>query len=332
MATIYQLKKYLQGVSASEYSSDLLAYLQCFHSAHLQDLEPQVIEQFYLYLMQDFENRSKQGYIKDRLVDELQPFYRRHMIKASLDYIQSQWPFQIILIEKQESLLGILERFYQSEAEEGENVRVLPFGSKQGLVLYMKKDGHLCVYLHTNSCVLKQGQLAPITSLCSLYYNAQLELEKMQDQFVTLSGGLLIKFQKQESGIECLTYNLKDLSKIRADYFKDVLEMPDLFDQLKKIESQFIQPQSDPHYKKLINSLQSSYQLLLSGHVLESSQMNKLMDEARRSIKDFYSKDRLLLLLIANIEFHLKKRTDLEKSSAFLRESSSSTPPPNPSV
>lgn len=305
MATIYQLKKHLQNQASMEYGGVFLNYLQCYHEAYMLPLDQAVMEGFYLHLMKDLTYRPQKAYVLNTLCAELQSFFKKHRLDPILSDLKKTLDIQMIAIENKDSFLKALSQFY---SKENQKVRVFPLDYNHAVVLIMKQDGCLEVVIHPNSFIIKNGRLEPLPPDGSLFYNSNCELEPLKNQFIPLEQEVLARFQVQNHGIEMTYFSKKDLSKISSSFLKNYKEDSHLFKGLKKVESLFIQPQSDPEYKKLIQSLQSCYQLLISGQNV--SEVSTLMKEAKEAISHFYPKDRLLLLLVANIENRLMQKYD----------------------
>lgn len=312
MATLHQFKTYLKQRTSGEMIPLLLNYIHCFYPLTGQDFKAQIIENFYLSLLHSLHYRSIHTSASHTLLDEIQPFFRKHLIEAEFMEIKAILPPQIVPIEKSQDRLSALEIWHKKHNSPQDSIHVMPIHNEDSmLVLALKPDGRLRIFVHGPAFILRQGELTPLSPLSRLLYNRQFELEHSKNQIIFYPPDRFCCFEIHSFRTECRTYNIKDFSKIKSMAVKNIKDDEDLFFHIKKIEHYYIKPKSDSFYKDLIQSLQSCYQLLIANHPQAVDSAKKHIPSARRALRDFYPGDRLLLLLIANIEFRLKLKPDI---------------------
>ncbi len=297
MATLYQFKDYLEQKNY-EIPRLLLNYINCFYASHHQTFQEEIIEHFYFYSLYDPHYRSMRASLTYHLLDEIQPFFRKHYL--DIETLKSKLNAQIVPIENKEDLLDTLKAYYENE---NYSVRTTTCASSMALALQLRSDGCLRVYMHNDLCLLQNGQLRPLPPLSHLYYNAQFELEFLKPQMIYGSYDHFYIFYMDELEIRKFSKNFSLLEKKRIPHFQN---HPQLFLNLKKLESYYIKAKTDPFYQELIQYLQTGYQLLIENHPKASETAKKCMDQAQTALRNIYPKDRLLLLLTANIEYRLK--------------------------
>ena len=317
MATVHQFKEYIKQRAESEEVSCLLwNYFQCFHPLSGQDFKSSMIEGFYFRLLHNLHYRPVFTPVGHILLDEIQPFFRKHFMLSDFSELKSLIPAQMVPIESDQNVLSCIELFHKKTASPAERVQVLRGQDNLFLALKLKLDGALNVLTHSSIFYLRRGELTPLPPLSSLHYTPDFELEKLKTHTIFFPRTEFCCFQITPFGIERETFSTKDFSLKEQTISPKIKNYEKLFFNLKKIENYYIKPKSDPFYKELIQSLQSAYQLLLSNHPSAVSQAKQAMDQGRGALKDFYSNDRLLFLLMSNIEFRLKAKSEL--SSAIL--------------
>ena len=325
MATVHQFKEYIkQRASSEEVSSLLWNYFQCFHPLSGQDFKSSMIESFYFRLLHNLHYRPVFTSFGHTLLDEIQPFFRKHFMLSDFLELKNLIPGQMIPIESEQNILSCIEVFHKKTASPGERVHILRGQDNLFLVLKLKLDSTLDVLTHSSIFYLRLGELTPFPPLSSLRYTPNFELEHLKTQMIFFPREEFCRFQITPFGIERETFSARDFSLKEKTACPKIKNYEKLFFNLKKIENYYIKPKSDPFYKEIIQSLQSAYQLLLSGHPSAVSTAKQAMDKGRNALKDFYSNDRLLFLLMSNIEFRLKVKSEL--SSAILTGKVSNDP------
>ena len=309
MATLYQFKDYLEQKNY-EIPLLLLNYLHCFHTSHHQKFQEEIIEHFYFYSLYDPRYRSMRASFTYHLLDEIQPFFRKHYL--DIEKLKNKFNAQIVPIEKEQDLLTALKTYYENDHH---SVRATACAHAEALALQLRSDGSLRVYKHNDLCRLQDGRLKPFPPLSQLYYNAQFELEPLKPQMVHESHNHFYIFSTEEMEIKKFSKNFSLLAKKRVQCLQD---HPQLFLSLKKLESFYIKAQTDPFYQELIQSLKTGYQLLIENHPKAFETAEECMDQAQTALRNMYPQDRLILLLTANIEYRLKGRKH-QKKDAFLR-------------
>ena len=299
MATLYQFKDYLEQKNY-EIPLLLLNYLNCFYTSHHQKFQEEIIEHFYFYSLYDPRCRSMKASFTYHLLDEIQPFFRKHYL--NITELKSKLNAQIVPIEKTQDLLETLQTYYEND-HYSVRASAIAGAEPRALALQLRSDGGLRVYMHNDLCLLQNGCLKPFPALSHLYYNAQFELEPLKSQMVYGSYDHFYVFYADELEIKKFSKSFSLLEKKRV---KRIQDHPQLFLSLKKLESCYIKAKTDPFYQELIQSLQTGYQLLIENHPKAHSTAEKCMDQAQIALRNMYPKDRLILLLTANIEYRLK--------------------------
>ena len=151
--------------------------------------------------------------------------------------------------------------------------------------------------------ICKTAGSKPFPPRSHLYYNAQFELEPLKPQMIDDSCSHFYRFYTDELEIKKFSQNFSLLETKRVNCVQD---HSSLFLNLKQLESYFIKAKTDPFYQELVQFLQTGYQLLIENHPKARETAEKCMSQAQTALRNMYPKDRLLLLLTANIEYRLK--------------------------
>ena len=257
MATLYQFKDYLEQKDY-EIPRLLLNYINCFYNSYHQEFQEEFIEHFYFYSMYDPGRRSMKASFTYHLLDEVQPFFRKHYLDISS--LKKRLSTQIVPIENKDDLLKTLQAYY---AKDQYSVRLLSCSDSTALALQLRSNGTLRVYMHNDLCLLENGRLKPFPPLSYLYYNAQFELEPLKPQMIDSFSDHFYIFYTDEMEIKKFS---KNFSLLETKRVKNIQNHPPLFLHLKRLESYFIKAKTDPFYQDLIKFLQTGYQLLIENH------------------------------------------------------------------
>ena len=310
MPTCFHFKQYLQKKSMDDPAQLMWNYLTRFYPDQNQNFTASILKDFFFWILHDLHYRSIHHSAAHFILDEVQPYCRKHHLHFEFDKLKSCLPPQITNINNKDNVLASLELWHTKNSSPQDSIQVLPFNNSYALVLKLKRDGRLEVFLHSSAFVIDEGCLRPLPPLSCLHYNSQNELDPLKTHYIHHPPRQCFLFRFQNLGmIELQRLNFPDCSLEKKTILKKIEDCEELFIHLKTIESHFIKPKSDPVYKKLIQSLQNCYQLLISNHPEAVRESTACLEKAQLALKNFYSNDRLLLLLFANIEYRLKLKS-----------------------
>ena len=327
MSSVTQFKNFLfkRSLSKSKVRYTLYNYLNLFCYAK-QKFTPEILHQFYKTALSFPYWQTWCVILKKNIEQELYSFAKEYELSTEFSF--EDWKLkdyrQRIVIDDQQDLINIVNGFLERKVSKGDKIRVFDFYSNQIIAIVLKSDKNIKIYSFSPLVILNGGYLEPICSFSELYYSTQCELLSNCWHQVRISDSSLIRFQMKKDKIE--GYECRDSFFRAINHFQDIsIEKHNvLFDTLKQIEGFFIEPRSDQYYKQLIQTLHDHYRglLLNSFNTMTDMEVAKIMEtiqqsllQGKKAIKYFYPEDPLLVLLIANIEFHLRKMLSVESQS-----------------
>ena len=283
-------------------------YLNCFCHDE-QELTVDLFTQFYRKILLFPYWQSHLNSLQKTLTTELASFAKLYY-STEFDPEElvpaDQW--QLITIQQETDLVKMVSSHLQGHSSKGDRVRALPLDKERVLGLVLKLDGNLDVFTFGPLATINQGKLEPLSTLSTLYYSSQYELRPAYQHTIEDMNLNFIHFKikgEKATGYECQNFYFQQSTDFKQ---KNINEIDILFCLLKKIESLFIQPRSDPYYKQLITSLHEHYRQILISHSNNSFETQQILSQARKALKNLYPHDRLLFLLTANIDFHFRKQ------------------------
>lgn len=330
MPSYYHFKEFFNRKSIPSSSKVFNSYLDCFFPYLHEKFQVQTVKDFVLWMLHDLDYRINRQAYSGSFLDEIQPYFRQTKQISELNQLKKFLVPQIINIDSEQEFFSALEAWY---AKNG-SVRILPFQDRRyALALKLKQDGCLEVFIHSSVFVIEKGTLTPLPPLTRLFYTPEFDLDTSRTHYIYHPPRVLFKVKFfNETNLEVYKMKFPSCVKTETLHIKKLEDHPELYSQLKMAENHFIKPKSDFSYQKLIQSLQNCYQLLLVNHPQAIQEAQTGLKEARQALKNYYSNDRLLFLLITNIEYHLhqktKKTTDrlLIEKDPFMQDMISSDP------
>ena len=283
-----------------------------------QALKVEVFNQFYRKALLFYYWQKRENQLRESIAEEMNSFAKCY---NSFEWDSNEWnpahSKQIIKIQQAQDVLDVVASFMKKHISAEDQIQVFPLYLDRVLVVILKKDGRLKTYSFGSLAVLHQGQIEPLSSLSELHYSDKYELDGSYRQTIEDGGTRFIYFYVKRNtvtGYECQCPFFKKITSFKE---KKIEQMYNLFMRIKQIESFFIHSQSDPHYSKLVQSLHYHYHQILThqNNNNDNKGMQDVVNEARQALKDLYPNDHLLVLLLANIEFHSRQQQQIVPSS-----------------
>ena len=176
------------------------------------------------------------------------------------------------------------------------------------LALSLLDEGNLLAEIYRPAARIESGRLRLMSPMTQLHYDRQMDLKQDCRQKLSLNGLQTLFFRKAEGSFLGRT--------VQAHLFKMVGNLDTLhfstyrdgFMALKEVERHFIEPTSDPYYQELVDSLEQAYHLLHNNRPEGPAYASKIIGKGREALQTIYPKDKLLLLLVTNIEYLLRPK------------------------
>ncbi len=307
MSSVTLFKSYLKEKAREKELLSLYHHL-CFFCEGEKELTRSLIQAFYRKALLFPHWQSRLSFLRARLTEALLSFSEA---TGPLGFDPKKEPpadqWQWIRVKHERDRLNMVRRHLKSRKAPEERVQVLPMEGDKVLGLLLKPKAGLQAFVFGPLALIEQGQIEPLSPLSVLNYNAQYELCSDVRQTLEMEEGHFVHFQVQRekaTGQSILGPAFQPLKEFQQKRISDLVF---LFLPLKRLESLFIEPSSDPHYQGLLRSLNQSYHQLLTCPEESSLKAELALFQAQKALKNLYPHDPLLLLLTANIEFHLRK-------------------------
>lgn len=311
MPTAADFQKYLSSkLSSSSDKEELILqnYLRYF-CAPSEKLCFELLQNFYRKILCISYWQNRLQLLEQALTSHLADFAKQHHWPGfELEQMASISGWQWIKLHQLSDLEKLVKKSLQKDMSPGDQIKVFPYTEERVLALILKLDGGLKVMSFGPMAIIRSGTLEPLTALSELYYLPSYELSPYFTQVLeNLNKGFICFKHKNHKWIGGI-YRENDWQELDHFIVTDIRQKPELFARLKHIEHQYIQAETDPHYQSLIKSLHTCYRQMLLDPDTALSSIQRVLSEARMAIRSLYPNSRLLVLLTANIEFHLQKK------------------------
>ena len=316
MLAVKDLKKYFSEKSLKGQKEKQLFYnyLSGFCQPS-QEVDSNLFQQFYKKaLLLPFYQRNKLHSLQAALKEEMQTVSRVMGMTTSLQDKTIVPDWQVLKIQNQQDLKDMVTHFLQKELSSEDKLRVLAIDTNKVCSVLLKFDGRVKIKTFSSLALIQKGIVEPISPLSTLHYLPSLKLNPAYLHILELDNKeSFMSFTIQDQQIQGQIINGTGFHCIEQFKVNNIEEKESLFIALKKLENLFIKPESDPYYKKLVQSLHKYYrQILIQPNYQLLLEVGQQIAQAKKDLKNLYPNNQLLILLIANIDFHIQKHQSLK--------------------
>lgn len=291
----------------------LYNYLSFFQEPQAE-LLPNHIEQFLFHCM-EYPNWVQS---KSNLCEEvrtcLESLEQNQSLKWSMNDIRWVDQLPLVPIDSDQEALDCIQNFIEPMLAPQEKLRLLTDKSKIILAFILnpensQKDSGLKVLGFHRKFIIRKGFVQPLRAIHQLSYSKNLELTLHVHQQMEMAPGITALFQMNNDQ-EVNGFILRGPHVQKASEIKDtnLSRLPKLFLSLKKIEKNFINKNTDPFYLQMTSQLERVNQLIRIGDAQALEQVQDVMAMAQNALEFVFEDDKLLSLLIRDLEHTLKEK------------------------
>jgi len=287
----------------SDVGMALLNYIQAFQ--HPEEIwHPKIISDFFLecLIYPHWQQNCKS--LRDETQKLLAEVQHESRMDLKLEHIQWVTEYQVIEILNSADWHELILNHLKARQVKDSQVKIRLCQDSQfiyGLILNTQ-TGQLEVRMYDNRFTIQRGVLVPLRETYNLVYDAHLNLLEGQPFFIELGPFIRGRFQ--------IRGGLFDYSATRGFLFQrfqavsrtPIESIPRLFYPLKRIENLFLKKDSNPFYVGLIQELERMVHQLRLREPLSSKDTMDLLVRAKNSLEYVFHEDKLLTLLIKELE------------------------------
>ncbi len=268
-----------------------------------EEIGQKVFRRFLLRCLHFAHWREHREELQQEVRIAISDFEKQESIYLGIeDFDWSEW--QLLRIENDRDKHAVLKRQFSIPTAQ---LKCISDSIHSLVSLQLHHDGHLDVSTHQNIFYIKNGEIFNISEDLKLHYDHRLELVKNQTHVLQLGPHHLVQLKLSYDGFNAKIYRgytFQFVEEIRGDKLND---FPKLFYNIKRLESHFIDRQSDPLYKELTQLLEKSIELM---HI-EDPKAQKLAVTAftrgQNAIQNIFPDDKLLQILLKELAKSLQK-------------------------
>lgn len=270
----------------------------------IEPFTPSVIEDFYKRVLHlDFWHQNSKE-LGQAVRTDLNSYLHQFPIEKDLgwDSIRHADELQVLSIHREKDFLQILQETENSRLRQGDRLKLISTGMGSILSLVLSQVGTLEVRVYPFKAYISGSSLMPLNPVSHLFYNSKMELMPHVRQ--TLEGSLLtvVSFSIEDDGVHGIVSRGHCFQKFETFIRSKLSDHFDLFNQLKKMERFYIDPQSDPFYRELVNQLEQANLGMKHPTPLQLQMAEKILRKAQSALKNAFPGDRLLQLLVTHLE------------------------------
>lgn len=234
----------------------------------------------------------------------------RELLTDHLDLTGLKWPeeMQIIELDQLSDLTDALQLFLNSIYKKGEKYRLIIEPDKKILAIVLNPDQSITVRSFDRKMMIRHGQLEPLKKDFALYYTPDLELDPNRVQQMEIAPFVIAQFQTGQDAVTGSLVRGYLCQKFFDLKGENIAAYPKLFYAIKRLEKNFINRQTDPFYQQTISALEKTIENVRLGDedAIESSM--DVLAQAQNALEYVFGGDKLLSLLIRDLQHTLSLR------------------------
>lgn len=282
---------------------------------------PAVLQMFYARALQLDHWQRNAVHLSDTIRADLSGYLKAHAVEDEAkvwENLRHADTLQVVRLNLYQDFEDLVHFEHRTRVRNGEQIKTLPSGETQIMVLLLSPSGTLEVKVYPNMALVWGAQLRLVAPVSQLHYSSQLELMPQVRQY--LEGSLLTthSFTIDLDGVHGLVTRGHSFQKFETFIRAQLSETQDLFHSLKRLERHFINPQSDPYYQDLVTKLERANRLVAQARGDHLMEIEKILKRGRSNLNSVFPNDRLLSLLVTHLEYGLNQRKGTPEAGPHL--------------
>ncbi len=302
MLKVQALIKYLSENNPQSTPVRLALFNYLTNMASTQELvTPELLESFFALCL-DYTHWQQN---RDQLGSEIQEMLGEHVDVSALKLPQQT---QVVELESLTDVTDALQCYLNAIYKKGEKYRLILEGDKKILAIVLMPDQSIQIRTFDRKMVIRHGQLEPLKKDLILYYNSNLEIVPDQVQRMEIGPFVTAQFILSDTGVEGSLIRGYQHQKFFDLKGENLATYPKLFYSIKRIEQYFLQRQSDPFYQETVSGLERIIEKMRLHEMDSFQEAVDIMARAQNVLEYVFTGDKLLTLLIRDLQHTLSQR------------------------
>lgn len=280
--------------------------------SHLHDqnahLSAEDLENFFFHCLEYAHWQQNKAQLSQEIQTLVQTFCENHHVVA--EFSDVKWPheIQVLEIENTADLADAIQCYLTFSLKNGEKFRLSMDQNKNIVAVVLNSDQSIVVRRFDRKFIVRHGQLEPLRKNLSLYYTPELDLDAEKVQRLEVAPFVTAQFSITGEGLNGALVRGYICQKFFDLKGRSLAVYPKLFFGVKRLEQFFVDRQSDPFYQETVLSLERSVGLVKIGDPEAIQESMDTMARAQNALEYVFTGDKLLSLLIRDLQHTLTTR------------------------
>lgn len=214
---------------------------------------------------------------------------------------------QIIRLQSKQTWLDVLSAYLTFQYQDGSQFRILPDAlNKKMVAVVLHPTSEVTVRVFDSRFVIEHGALVPLHRDRQVQFDSRFELKAHVIHKLDLGSYTTTRFSVDEAGRWfggiVRGYSFQKLPQESSVAWQEV---PRVFFAVKRLEQFFLRRESDPYYQQITAQLERLSRLLGLSDRNAVTEAPVAVGRARAALEQIFHNDRLLPLLIDEVERRL---------------------------
>lgn len=274
-----------------------------------EPLSTATLDRFFRRAMAHAHWVENKAALFDEVTNSLQHFSNHQGEAVPLPPFGAATELQVVRAESFKTLERVVENWIQGHQGPSDQVKLIRDGEEKIVVCRLSIDRALSVHIFDRLLCLRDGQLEPLTEDMAIHYTPELGIDALRTSQVEIAPYTVARFRNETMAAQGTNPGIRGLA-VRGFTFQksaafdggDLYRHPNLFYPLKRIEQFFVNRATDPMYIELTGLLEKALDLLSQKHPESIRFAEAAMERGRLAFDQVFVDDRLLRLLLENLE------------------------------
>lgn len=267
-----------------------------------EPLTSELINRFYSRALNFTHWQENKPALFNEVTAILHHFQETHRVQLPLHKTVTADSLQVFTAENIQVLEMAVSRFLERHIEPTSQFRTFREGNDRIVAVILQEDRSLRVAVFSKVLAIKEGELMPLNQDFVLQYTPDLNLNAHQVQQLEVGPHVSARFTANPEGIFGTLVRGYTFQRYATMEGGPLTKHPFLFYPLKRLEQFFVYRKSDQMYLELTELLEKALDLVNQKHPEALKFATAALERGRLAFEHIYSDDKVIQLLINNLE------------------------------
>lgn len=244
---------------------------------------------------------------------------KNHALHVPSEWLGGEF-LQPIVIQNQQNLSAQIYKHLEKTLNSNEQFKILKTSEDYWLAIIIDETGKLSVKIFSDTFILQDAELIPASQDFQISYNQDLLLQENFYQHIPIGAHTSARFRMTERGVVGRILRGYTFQKYEDINGGALSQYAQVFYPFKKFEQLYINLKTDPFYNEMIRVLEQSTEALQKADLNMNrssrvvAQTEATLHRAKQALEAIFMDDKMLALLISNLEKTLALKNLYENS------------------